>query len=74
MKRLAEMKYERDRVQQRHREAVIAEFDGNIDTMADEILLYRRSLMQLATALDCAQAGTPFAVIPPGPHAPPNTK
>jgi hypothetical protein len=36
--------------------------------MAEEILEYRRALRLLAKAIGWADAGAPFAIIPPGPY------
>jgi hypothetical protein len=66
---LTELKFERDREQQRQRESIIAEFDASLDAMADEILLYRRALTGLAAAIDFAEVGVPFTLIEPPPEA-----
>jgi len=58
--------YEQERQQQRA--AVIAEFAGDTDAMAAEILCYRHVLNQLADAIAWAQAGAPFGLIAPGPY------
>ena len=58
--------YEQERQQQRA--AVIAEFAGDTDAMAAEILRYRHVLNQLADVVTWAQAGAPFGVIAPGPY------
>jgi hypothetical protein len=37
--------------------------------LAGEVLFLRDQLQRIATAVEWAQAGKPFALIPPGPHA-----
>src|SRR5215831_8837176 len=42
--------------------------EATLHALADEILKYRRALRLLAQAIGWADAGTPFALIAPGPH------
>jgi hypothetical protein len=51
----------------------LTEFDAGdpeatLHALADEILKYRRAVRLLAEAIGWADAGAPFAIIPPGPH------
>jgi hypothetical protein len=61
-------KCQREREEQQRRDDVIAHFDGDRHEMAEEILRYRRSVMQLAAAIDRVKAGVPFGMITPGPY------
>ena len=64
----AELRCRREQDEQRDRDQVLAEFGGNLQAMADEILRYRRGLVQLADAIDLLQRGAPvFAILRPGP-------
>jgi len=58
--------------ERRQRVVVITEFDAGdpeatLHALADEILKYRRAVRLLAKAIGWADAGAPFAIIPPGP-------
>jgi hypothetical protein len=64
----AEFKREREKEEQERRDRVIAEFNGDPQAMAAEILRYRRDLAQMAEAIDWMKQGAPFAMIGPGPH------
>jgi hypothetical protein len=66
--RLTEIRQERGQEDQEHRDQVIAEFDGDPNAMADEILRYRHSLALVARAIDWVRRGAPFGIINPGPH------
>jgi hypothetical protein len=73
--KLAESLCQRKRDEQRRRMDVIAEFEATdaaatLQAMAAEILRYRRTLAQLADAIEWAQAGTPFVTIKGGPYRP----
>jgi hypothetical protein len=66
------------RKERQQRDAVIVESDaGNaeatLQAMAAQIVQYRRALALLGTAIELAQAGAPFALIPPGPLWKPRT-
>ena len=54
--------------EQRARDEVVAEFGGDSQRLADEILRHRRVLKHLAQALAWAEQGEPFGLIAPGPH------
>ena len=43
--------------------------DATLLRLAGEVLFLRDQLQRIATAVEWAQAGKPFALIPPGPHA-----
>ena len=62
-----------DQEERRQRVMVITEFDAGdpeatMHAMAGEILKYRLAVRLLADAIGWADAGAPFAIIPPGPH------
>jgi hypothetical protein len=67
----AEFKCQREREEQQWRDEVIAHFGGDRHEMAEEILRYRRAVMQLAAAIDRVKAGVPFGMITPGPYCKP---
>jgi hypothetical protein len=51
-----------------NQDQIIAEFDGNLRAMADEILRLRHGVTQIAAAVDLMQRGAPiFAILRPGP-------
>jgi len=63
----------RDEEERRQRVTLITEFDAGdpeatMHAMADEILKYRRAVRLLAKAIGWADAGAPFALMPPGPR------
>ena len=67
----AEHRRRRDEEERRQRVTVITDFDAGdpeatLHAMADEILKYRRAVRLLAKAIGWADAGAPFAIIPPG--------
>jgi hypothetical protein len=64
---LAELRCRREQDEQRDRDQVVAEFGGNPQAMADEILRYRNGLSLLAKGIDWMKLGAPFAMLPPGP-------
>jgi hypothetical protein len=71
---LAASGQKRRQEEQRRRDQVLAEFGGNPQAMADEILRYRHGLVQLAGAVDLMQRGAPFfAILRPGPLWKPNS-
>jgi hypothetical protein len=49
-------------------DAVLAEFNGDVDRMAEEILYWRSRMKQIAKVVAKVQAEEPFAIIPAGPH------
>jgi hypothetical protein len=55
---LTELRQEREREEQERRDKVIAEFNGDMQALADEILYHRRSRAQLAEtgSLGCRRA------------------
>jgi hypothetical protein len=64
---LTELRCRRERDEQRNRDQIVAEFGGNPQAMVDEILRYRRGLVQLVDAVDLMQRGAPFfAILRPG--------
>jgi hypothetical protein len=68
----AERCRQREEEERQQRVMVITEFDAGdpdatMHAVADEILRYRLALRLLATAIGWADAGTPFALMPPGP-------
>jgi hypothetical protein len=65
---LTELTRQREQEEQARRDRVIAEFNGDLQAMATEILYYRFSLAQVADALAWMQAGAPFISMGPGPH------
>src|SRR5215471_5089089 len=72
-KQWAEHRRQRDEEEQQNRVMVITEFDAGdpeatMHAMAEAILEYRRALRVLAKAIGWADAGAPFAIIPPGPR------
>jgi hypothetical protein len=67
-KRFAEFKREREQEEQQHRDAVIAEFHGDPQAMATEILRTRHGLAQIADAVEWMREGAPFITMGPGPH------
>jgi hypothetical protein len=58
-----------EREQQRARDRVVAEFAGDPQRLADEVLRLRTGVDRLAEAIGWLQAGQPFAMIPPGPES-----
>ena len=58
----------REQGEQCDRDRVIAEFGGDPQRLADEILRHRCVLKHLAQALAWAAQGEPFGLIAPGPH------
>jgi len=69
----AENRRQRAEEERRQRVMVITEFDAGdseatLHALADEILKYRLALRLLAQAIGWADAGAPFAIIPPGPY------
>jgi hypothetical protein len=66
--RIAEIKQEREHEEQERRDAVIAEFGGDLQALADEILRYRHSLALVARTIDWMQRGAPFGIVNPGPY------
>jgi hypothetical protein len=62
----AEQRQQRELKEQQCREAIIAEFSGNMNALADEILRYRRCIAQLADAVDWTKTGMPFITLGPG--------
>ena len=60
--------------ERRRRAAVVAEFGGDTDAMAGEILRCREALNKLADAAALARAGEPFGLIYPGPTPAPNSR
>jgi hypothetical protein len=72
-KRWAEQRRQREEEERRQRVTVITEFDAGdpeatMHALADEILKYRLAVRLLAKAIGWADAGAPFAIIPPGPY------
>jgi hypothetical protein len=63
----AEFKREREQEEQERRDRVIAEFNGDPQAMATEILRCH-SLAQIADAIDWMRQGAPFITMGPGPH------
>ena len=49
-------------------DAVIAEFNGNVDAMAEELLYWRSRMKQIAEVVAKVQAEEPFAILGAGPH------
>jgi hypothetical protein len=47
----AEFRQQREHEEQERRDLVVAEFNGDMQAMATEILSYRRSLAQIADAV-----------------------
>ena len=69
----AEHRRQREEAELQSRVMVITEFDAGdpeatMHALADEILKYRRAVKLLAKAIGWADAGSPFALISPGPH------
>jgi hypothetical protein len=64
---LAACRRQREQEEQQRRDQVVAEFGGDLNAMADEILRYRHGLAQVAEAIGWMKSGAPFAMIPPGP-------
>ena len=69
----AERRRQHDEEERQSRVMVIAEFDAGdpeatMHALADEILKYRQAVRLLAKAIGWADAGAPFAIIPPGPY------
>jgi hypothetical protein len=58
-----------EREQQRERDQVVAEFAGDPQRLADEILRLRRGIYQVGEAIEWLKTGRPFAMIPPGPES-----
>jgi hypothetical protein len=65
--RWAEHKQTRDREGAQRRDQVIAEFGGDPQALAEEILRLRHGLSLLAKGIDWMKKSAPFAMIPPGP-------
>jgi hypothetical protein len=65
---LAELPRRMAQERTQNQDRVIAEFDGNLRAMADEILRYRRGLSLLGQGIDWMKSGAPFALLPPGSH------
>ena len=61
---------QRESEEQARRDRVIAEFNGDLQALAAEVLRHRHGVDQLARALNWVQRGAPFAIINPGPHWP----
>jgi hypothetical protein len=59
---------QRNHEEQQRRDRVIAEFGGDPQAMADEVLRLRHGMAQLGRAIDWLKRGAPCIVIPPGPH------
>jgi hypothetical protein len=64
----AECRRRREQGEQRDRDRVIAEFGGDPQALADEVLRLRRALKVIADAVGLAQQSAPFALIWPGPY------
>jgi hypothetical protein len=64
---LAELRHRREQDEQRDRDQVVAEFGGDPQAMADEILRLRHGMSLLAKGVDWVKSGAPFAMLPPGP-------
>jgi hypothetical protein len=65
---LARHREDREREDDARRNAVIAEFDGNVQALANEVIYLRRAIYEAAEALRWAQTRAPFAILGPGPH------
>jgi hypothetical protein len=64
----AEFKREREKEDQARRDQVVAEFHGDLQAMATEILRLRRGVAQIADGIQWLRAGAPFGVLGPGPY------
>jgi hypothetical protein len=64
----AECTRRRKHEEQLRRDFVIAEFNGDILAMADEILRYRHGLNQVTDALEWIRQGAPFVTLVSGPY------
>jgi hypothetical protein len=64
----AEFTREREQEERERRDQVIAEFGGDPQAMAAEILRCRHGLAQVSDALKWMQTGAPFVTLGPGPH------
>jgi hypothetical protein len=71
---LTELTRQHEQEEQERRDRVIAEFDGDMQAMATGILYCRRSVAQVADAIDWMRAGSPFITMGPGPHWKPKPK
>ena len=49
-------------------DAVLVEFNGNIDAMAQELLYWRSRMKQIAKVVAKVQNEDPFAILGAGPH------
>jgi hypothetical protein len=56
---------QREQEKQQRFDGVVAEFGGDRHAMVAEILRYRRSLAQIAQAIDWTKLGAQFAMILP---------
>jgi hypothetical protein len=63
----AEFKRQHEQEEQQGRDQVIAEFGGDMNALAGEILYYRRAAVQLADAANRMTLRAPFSM-PPGPY------
>jgi hypothetical protein len=57
----------RDRESRKRVDAVLAEFNGNVDAMAEEILYWRSRMRLIAEVVAKVQAEEPFAILGAGP-------
>jgi hypothetical protein len=64
----AEDKQQREQEERECRDRVIAEFNGDPQAMATEILRYRHGVTQLADAIEWMRQGAPFISMGPGPR------
>jgi hypothetical protein len=64
----AEFKQQREQEEQERRDRVIAEFDGDPQAMATEILRYRHGVTQLTDAIEWMRQGAPVISMGPGPR------
>jgi hypothetical protein len=63
----AAFRRQRDFEEQQRRDQVLAEFGGDPQALAEEILRLRHGLSLLAKGIDWMKKSAPFAMIPPGP-------
>jgi hypothetical protein len=63
-----EHRRQREHEEQQRRDAVIAEFNGDLQALANEIVHYRHCVRQLADAVEWTKAGHWFIAFPPGPY------
>ena len=66
--RLAELQERRERSRRAEIDAVLAEFGGNTDAMAEALLHCRQWLRRLVDAGEMIQQGKPFIVMGAGPY------